>query len=51
MEEIKIHFDKIFNLLWQEGIVKWYDGIYLITSLLYLKSLEDIESVDVGMKR
>lgn len=48
MEKIKIHFDKIFDLLWQEGIVKRYDGIYLITSLLYLKSLEDIESVDVG---
>ena len=48
MEKIKIYFDKIFDLLWQEGIVKRYDGIYLITSLLYLKSLEDIESIDVG---
>ena len=51
MEKIKIHFDTIFDLFWQEGIVKWYDGIYLITSLLFLKSLEDIESVDVGVKR
>ena len=48
MEKIKIHFDKIFDLLWQEGFVKRYDGIYLITSLLYLKSLEDMESVNVG---
>lgn len=39
-----MHFDKDFDLLWQEGFVKRYDGIYLITSLLYLKSLEDIES-------
>ena len=46
-----MHFDKNFDLLWQKGIVKWYDGIYLITSLLYLKSLEDIERVDVGVKR
>ena len=51
VEKIKIHFDTIFDLFWQEGIVKWYDGIYLITSLLFLKSLEDIESVDVGVKR
>ena len=48
MEKIKIHFDKIFDLLWQEGFVKRYDGIYLITSLLYLKSLEDMASVNVG---
>lgn len=46
-----MHFDKNFDLLWQEGFVKRYDGINLITSLLYLKSLEDIESVDVGVKR
>lgn len=46
-----MHFDKNFDLLWQEGFVKRYDGIYLITSLLYLKSLEDIECVDVGVKR
>ena len=29
MNNINVHFDKIFDLLWQEGIVKWYDGIYL----------------------
>ena len=51
MDNINVHFDKNFDLLWQKGIVKWYDGIYLITSLLYLKSLEDIERVDVGVKR
>lgn len=50
-DNINVHFDKNFDLLWQEGFVKRYDGIYLITSLLYLKSLEDIESVDVGVKR
>lgn len=51
MDNINVHFDKNFDLLWQKGIVKWYDGIYLITSLLYQKSLEDIERVDVGVKR
>ena len=44
-----MRFDKNFDLLWQEGFVIRYDGIYLITSLLYLKRLEDIESVDVGV--
>ena len=40
MDNINVHFDKNIDLLWQEGFVKRYDGIYLFTSLLYLKSLE-----------
>lgn len=51
MDNINVHFDKNFDLLWQEGFVNRYDSIYLNTSLLYLKSLEDIESFDVGVKR
>lgn len=47
MGNINVHFNKIFDLLWHEDIVKRYDDIYQITSILNLKSLGYIECVNV----